>query len=214
MDGSDLVRQRLAESIATARRTLASECVIQAVTAAEAIAACVRAEGKVLFFGNGGSSMDAGHLTAELLGRFRHERKSLPAISLPDQTAAMTAIGNDYAFDEVFARQIQGLGRPGDVAVALSTSGESPNVVLALRAARRLGLTTILLTGRHGGRAASVAQICIRVPADDSAGIQEACMHLGHSICELVEALLFPAQLSPSLESPTELDKDLVIWER
>jgi len=211
MDGPDLVRRRLTESIATARRTLASECVIQAVAAAEAIVACIRAGGKVMFFGNGGSSMDAGHLAAELLGRFRQERNSLPAISLPDQTAAMTAIGNDYAFDEVFSRQVQGLGRPGDVAVALSTSGNSPNVVLALRTARRLGLTTIALTGRRGGDAASVAQICVRVPADDSACVQEACMHLGHSICELVEALLFPAHPSPVLECPPEPDKDFVI---
>jgi D-sedoheptulose 7-phosphate isomerase len=192
-DGAALVRRRLAESVATARRAIESDCVASAVAAAEAISACLRADGKVMFFGNGGSSMDAGHLAAELLGRFRQERRPLPAISLPDQTAAMTAIGNDYAFDEVFARQIQGLGRPGDVAVALSTSGDSPNVVLALRAARCLGLVTVVLTGRRGGHAASVAEICVRVPADDSTHVQEACMHLGHSICELVETLLFPA---------------------
>ena len=114
------------------------------------------------------------------------------AISLPDATAAMTAIGNDYSYDEVFARQVLAAGRVGDVVVGLSTSGNSANVVRALEAAKTAGMTTIALTGAHGGKASLIAQIPIRVPTDDTARIQEACLHLGHTICEMVEAALFP----------------------
>jgi D-sedoheptulose 7-phosphate isomerase len=192
VDGAVLVRRRLAESLATVRLMLDSDCVAGSVRVADAIVRCVRAGGKVLFFGNGGSAMDAGHLAAELLGRFRRERRPYAAVSLADHTAAMTAIGNDYSYDDVFARQIQGLGRPGDVAVGLSTSGDSANVVRALRQARESGITAVGLTGRSGGQFATVADICIRVPSDDTPRVQEACMHLGHSICELVEARLRP----------------------
>jgi D-sedoheptulose 7-phosphate isomerase len=197
VDGADLVRLRLGNSAEVIRQTAGSDCVTAAVAAADAIARSLRTGGKVLFFGNGGSAMDAGHLAAELLGRFRRERRALAAISLADQTAAMTAIGNDYAYDDVFARQVEGLGRPGDVAVALSTSGTSSNVVLALRRARELGLTTVALTGRTGGDLVPVADICVRVPSDDTPRIQEACLHLGHSICELVEASLPARQRGP-----------------
>jgi len=163
-----------------------------AAEVARAMTQCLRAGGKVIFFGNGGSGQDAGHLAAELMGRFAFDRPGLAAISLPDATAAMTAIGNDYSYDEVFARQVLAAGRVGDVVVGLSTSGNSANVVRALEAAKTAGMTTIALTGADGGKASLIAQIPIRVPTDDTARIQEACLHLGHTICEMVEAALFP----------------------
>jgi D-sedoheptulose 7-phosphate isomerase len=164
----------------------------QAVAVAQVVIKCLRSGGKVIFFGNGGSAQDAGHLAAELMGRFAFDRPGLASISLPDATAAMTAIGNDYSYDDVFARQVLGVGRSGDVVVGLTTSGNSVNVVRALDAAAQAGMTTVALTGAAGGKAAALAQIPIRVPADDTALVQEACLHLGHTICEMVEAALFP----------------------
>jgi D-sedoheptulose 7-phosphate isomerase len=166
----------------------------QAVEVARAIIRCLRAGGKVIFFGNGGSAQDAGHLAAELMGRFAFDRPGLAALSLPDATAAMTAIGNDYSYDEVFARQVLAAGQPGDVVIGLTTSGNSVNVVDALDAARRAGMVTVALTGANGGKAAAVAQTSVRVPTDNTARAQEACLHLGHTICEMVEAALFRRQ--------------------
>jgi D-sedoheptulose 7-phosphate isomerase len=186
------VRARLAEAAAIKQQMAGEAFAEQAVEVARVMIASLRSGGKVIFFGNGGSAQDAGHLAAELMGRFAFDRPGLPAISLPDATAAMTAIGNDYSYDEVFARQVLGVGRKGDVVVGLSTSGNSGNVVRALDAAAQAGMTTVSLTGAGGGKAAALAQIPIRVPSDDTALIQEACLHLGHTICEMVEAALFP----------------------
>jgi D-sedoheptulose 7-phosphate isomerase len=185
-------RERLAQAAEIKQQMADGAFAEQAVEVAQAMIASLRSGGKVIFFGNGGSAQDAGHLSAELMGRFAFDRPGLPAVSLPDATAAMTAIGNDYAYDEVFARQVLGVGQPGDVVVGLSTSGNSGNVVKALEAAADAGMTTVSLTGSRGGKAAAVAKIAIRVPSDDTALIQEACMHLGHTICEMVEAALFP----------------------
>lgn len=187
-----LVRTQLARAIAIKQQMAADGQVAQqAVQVARAMIASLRSGGKVIFLGNGGSAQDAGHLAAELMGRFAFDRPGLAAISLPDATAAMTAIGNDYSYDEVFARQVLAAGRSGDVVVGLTTSGNSMNVVRALEAAAQAGLTTVALTGAIGGKAAATAQISIRVPAEDTARIQEACLHLGHTICEMVEAALF-----------------------
>lgn len=191
-DSLDLTRRRLEDSLAIKRDMLESGCVSQATAVAAAMIGALRAGGKVLFFGNGGSSMDAGHLAAELAGRFYRDRPGLAGVSLVDGTASLTAIANDYAYDEVFARQIRALGRPGDVAVGLTTSGNSPNVVSALIAAREGGLVTVALTGNSGGKAAAAADICVRVPTDDTPRVQEACLHLGHTICEIVEREMFP----------------------
>lgn len=188
---ADRARTRMAEAIAI-KQQMAEGAAEQAVKVARVMLDCLRSGGKVIFFGNGGSAQDAGHLAAELMGRFAFDRPGLPAISLPDATAAMTAIGNDYSYDEVFARQVLGVGRPGDVVVGLTTSGNSLNVVRALDVAAQAGMTTVSLTGANGGKAAALAQIPIRVPSDDTALVQEACMHLGHTICEMVEAALFP----------------------
>lgn len=190
--GTDLVRQRLRESIASKQRMLADDCLELASEAAELIVTALRAGRKAIFFGNGGSSADAGHLAGELLGRFAYDRPPLPAVSLPDAVSALTAIGNDYDYDEVFARQLLGLGVAGDVAIGLSTSGNSPNVVRALEAARDAGLRTIALTGATGGKVADLVDLCIAVPTEDTPRVQEACMHLGHTICEIVEQRMFP----------------------
>ena len=188
-DRETTLRTRVAENVAAAQRLLESDSDALATTAAAAgrIAESLRAGGKVLFFGNGGSASDAGHLAAELLGRFTLERRSLPAVCLSDHTAAMTAIGNDYGYDEVFARQVAGLGRPGDVAVGLSTSGSSANIVRGLETARELGLVTVALTGAGGGKVDGLVDFCVRVPTEDTPRVQELCMLLGHTLCEIVE---------------------------
>ncbi|OBJ25289.1 D-sedoheptulose-7-phosphate isomerase [Mycobacterium colombiense] len=188
----ELVQQRLAETIAVKQQMQQGDFAAQTVEVARVIIGALRGGGKVIFFGNGGSAQDAGHLAAELMGRFAFDRPGLAAISLPDATAAITAIGNDYSYDEVFARQVLAAGRPGDVVIGLTTSGNSPNVVRALEAAGQAGMMTVTLTGARGGKVADVAEICIRVPSHDTGRIQEACLHLGHSICEMVEAALFP----------------------
>lgn len=188
----DTVRARLQDAIAV-KQALVSDAVLdQVVEVAQVIVDALRAGGKVLFFGNGGSSMDAGHLAAELTGRFYYDRPGLPAVAISDSTAAMTAIGNDYSYAEVFSRQVQGIGSAGDVVVGLTTSGNSENVVRALEVANGAGMTSVVLVGAGGGRVADVAKHTLRVPTTDTPRVQEACMHLGHSICELVEAAMFP----------------------
>lgn len=191
-DAAGIITLRLQNSLSIKRDMLISDCISQAAAAATAMTTALRAGGKVLFFGNGGSSMDAGHLAAELSGRFYRDRPGLAGISLADGTAALTAIANDYAYDEVFARQVRALGRPGDVAVGLTTSGNSRNVVDALVAAREAEMVTVALTGRTGGKVTEAVDICICVPTDDTPRVQEACMHLGHTICEIIEREMFP----------------------
>jgi D-sedoheptulose 7-phosphate isomerase len=169
-----------------------SDCMIEAARVACDIATRVASGARVFFFGNGGSSMDAGHLAAEFLGRFIRERPALAGICLSDATAAVTAIGNDYGFAEVFSRQLSGLARAGDVAVGLTTSGNSENVVRAMQVARELNVLSVALTGAKGGRVSEVADVCICVPTDQTPRVQEACLLLGHTICEFVEQALFP----------------------
>lgn len=189
---ANLVRERLAKAIFLKRQIAAGGCPATVVDIAQVIITALRSGNKIIFFGNGGSAQDAGHLAAELMGRFAFDRPGLSAISLADATAAMTAIGNDYSYAEVYARQVLASGRPGDVAVGLTTSGNSQNVVRALEAAAMAGMITVAMTGQGGGEAAAVAKISLQVPTSDTAQAQEACMHLGHVICEMVEAALFP----------------------
>jgi D-sedoheptulose 7-phosphate isomerase len=154
---------------------------------------------KVIFFGNGGSAADAQHLAAELLGRFYlSDRVALPGIALTTNTSVLTAIGNDYGYDLVFSRQLRGLGSRGDVAVGISTSGNSPNVVAALETAAEMGLVTIGLTGRSGGKVKSIAKYCFCMPTEDTPRIQEAHIFTGHLLCELVEVELFEPACSLS----------------
>ena len=158
------------------------------LVAARALAEALGAGRKLLVFGNGGSAADAQHLSAELVGRFQKERAALPAIALTVDTSALTAIANDYSFKQVFVRQIEALGQPGDVAMGISTSGESPNVVAALKAARARGLKTIALTGRDGGAVGQAAEIHVNVPDQNTARVQELHRTLLHVICEVIEA--------------------------
>jgi D-sedoheptulose 7-phosphate isomerase len=188
---ADLVQERLAAAISIQQQMATGSYADQGVDIARVMITALRSGHKVILFGNGGSAQDAGHLSAELMGRFAFDRPGLSAMSLPDATAAVTAIGNDYSYDEVFARQVLAAGRPGDVVVGLTTSGNSANVVRALEAAADAGMITVAMTGAGGGKAAAAAEICVQVPSTDTARVQEACMHLGHVICEMVEAALF-----------------------
>ena len=156
------------------------------VNVAGAIVAALKQGRLVLVFGNGGSAADAQHFAAELVGRYERERRAWPAIALTTDTSALTAIGNDYGFDRVFARQVEALGKAGDVAIAITTSGKSPNVLRALAAANERGLTTVALTGR-GGEAGKIATHHIAVAEDRTARVQEVHATLLHVICELVE---------------------------
>jgi D-sedoheptulose 7-phosphate isomerase len=157
------------------------------LAAAAAVIEALGAGGTLLLFGNGGSASDAQHVAAELVGRFQRERKALSAIALTTDTSILTAIGNDYHFDRVFVRQIEALGRPGDVALGISTSGGSPNVVAGLEAAKARGLKTIALTGKDGGAVGRAAEIHINVPSQSTARIQEVHRTLLHVMCDIVE---------------------------
>jgi D-sedoheptulose 7-phosphate isomerase len=164
--------------------------VVAVVAAARVIERALRAGGKVMFCGNGGSAADAQHLAAELMGRFLADRAPMAAIALTVDTSALTAIGNDYGFETIFARQVRGLGRPGDVLVGISTSGNSANVIAAFEAAKALGIETIAMTGAGGGEMALIADHLVNAPALSTPRIQELHIAIGHTICELVEDAL------------------------
>jgi D-sedoheptulose 7-phosphate isomerase len=159
--------------------------------AAKAIVQSLRMGRKLIIFGNGGSAGDAQHIAAEFVGRFQAERRALPAIALTTDTSTITAIGNDYGFDRIFERQVEALGNSGDVALAISTSGNSPNVLRGLEATRELDLFSIGLTGASGGQMKERADICVCVPSDSTPRIQEAHILIGHILCRAVEQVLF-----------------------
>jgi D-sedoheptulose 7-phosphate isomerase len=163
------------------------------VAAAAAIVESLRGGGKLLVFGNGGSAADAQHVAAELVGRFERERSGLAAVALTTDASVLTSVGNDYGFDRVFARQVEGLGRRGDVAFGITTSGRSANIVAALASARERGLRTIALTGRDGGPAGQAADVHVNVPSDSTARVQEVHRTLLHAICALVEKAMADA---------------------
>jgi D-sedoheptulose 7-phosphate isomerase len=188
-DGRRIVERTLDRAIALHQRVRAMDASPVA-RAAETIAAACRAGGKVLAFGNGGSAADAQHFAAELVGRFEQERGGIAALALTADTSVMTSVSNDYGFDRVFARQIEALGAAADVAVAISTSGRSRNVIAALEAAASRGLRTIALTGGDGGAVGAAAEIHINVPDDSAARVQEVHRTLIHAICEYVETEL------------------------
>jgi D-sedoheptulose 7-phosphate isomerase len=188
-DRAGHVVRALREAAAAHERMAAdagSNAVASVVAVAEAITKALKQGGAVLVFGNGGSAADAQHFAAELLGRFEKERKAYPAVALTTDTSALTAIGNDYGFDRVFARQLEALGRKGDVAIGITTSGNSPNVLRALEAGNERGLTTVALTG-GGGAAGALATHHIAVNETRTARIQEVHATVLHVICELVE---------------------------
>jgi D-sedoheptulose 7-phosphate isomerase len=190
-DASETIRRRIAESAAAQRALLEGPLVEQVAELAAMITDALRRDNKVMFFGNGGSAADATHLAAEFVGTYRIDREPLHALSLTDNGSSLSAIGNDFAYEEVFARQIRAFGQPGDVAVGLSTSGRSRNVVEGLAAAQRADLRTAALTGADGGELSSVAELCLRMPVQETARVQECSMVVGHTVCELVELALF-----------------------
>lgn len=166
---------------------VATQDVGPIVAAAAAIAAAVDRDGRVLACGNGGSAAESQHFVAEFVGRFARERRAIGAIALTTDTSILTALGNDYAFERIFSRQVEALGRAGDVLVGISTTGNSPNVVDALTVGKALGLTTVALTGRDGGVMGTLADIHVNVPHDTTARVQEVQLTALHIICELVE---------------------------
>jgi D-sedoheptulose 7-phosphate isomerase len=186
-----VIMQRVRESITLKRRLLADDAVDALARLADEVIESVREGGKLVLFGNGGSAADATHLAAEFVGRFAFDRAPMPALSLSDNASSMTAIGNDYAYGLTFARQIQAFGAPGDVAIALSTSGSSTNVLSAMVAARERGMFTAAFTGSKGVELAALADLPLIIPSPSTARIQEGYMLYAHIMCELVEQELF-----------------------
>ncbi|HRO61939.1 MAG TPA: phosphoheptose isomerase [Burkholderiaceae bacterium] len=192
MDPIQRIRDHFEDSARLKREAadLLAEPIARAV---ELITSAFAADHKLLACGNGGSAADAQHLAAELIGRFERERPELAAIALTTDTSILTAVGNDYAFDQVFARQVRGLGRDGDVLVAISTSGNSPNVVAAAQAARERGLSLVAMTGRGGGRLGEMigdGDVHMCVPHDRTARIQEVHLLILHCLCDGIDASL------------------------
>ena len=152
----------------------------------------LRSGNKLLFMGNGGSAADAQHLAGEMVSRFAHDRPGLPAFALTTDSSVMTAIGNDYGYEHLFSRQVEAVGRAGDVLFGISTSGRSPNVIAGLEAGRRMGLVTVGMTGNLGARITGMVDHCIEIPSVNTPNIQEGHIVVGHIICGLVEQLVFP----------------------
>ncbi len=185
------VRRGLREGARTLER-FADEAAGEIVRVARMTARRLEQGRKVLAFGNGGSAADAQHLAAELVNRFRVDRPPLAAVALTTDTSALTAIGNDFGFERVFEKQVRALARQGDVAVGISTSGRSPNVLRALEAARELGCTCVGLTGAEGGDMSRACHHLFRVPSTDTPRVQEAHVAWIHAFCDLIDAILFP----------------------
>ena len=188
--GSDARRLTVDEILreaSTLLETVRGIAPAQVLLAADMLVSALKSRNKVLVFGNGGSASDAEHLAAELVGHFSRDRQGWPAVSLTADSSVVTAIGNDYGFDQIFARQVEALGRQGDIAFAISTSGKSANVIAGLEAAERGGLRRIALTGRDGGLLGRAAELQINVPHDSVPRVQEVHRTLLHVICELIE---------------------------
>ena len=186
----EIIKAELKESIEVKNYVLNS-LVPQIEQAAKIMIAALKKGNKILFFGNGGSAADAQHLAAELIGRYRMERKSLPALSLSTDTSILTCLGNDYGFDTIFARQIEGLAQKGDIAVGISTSGNSKNVLAGLEKAKALGCKTIGLLGCDGGKIAKMVELEITIPCKNTPRVQECHITIGHILCGLIEQELF-----------------------
>jgi D-sedoheptulose 7-phosphate isomerase len=187
--------ESIKESIEVKQKLLTNSLLISDIR--KVAVACTNAfsrGNKVLFCGNGGSAADAQHLAAEFSGRYYFDRPPLPAEALHVNSSFLTAVANDYSFDEVYARLLKGIGRKGDVLIGLSTSGNSKNIIRAFEAARELGITTVGLTGETGGMLAGLSDFLINVPSQDTPRIQESHIMIGHIICEQVESTLFPRE--------------------
>jgi len=191
----DRVRRTIESSIAVKNLLLTKTEILSTIAEVSArLVECLDKGNKLLLFGNGGSAADAQHIAAEFVGRFAFNRAPLPALALNVNTSCVTAIGNDYGFDLIFSRQVEALARRGDFAIGISTSGNSPNVLHGLAAARKIGLSTAGLTGCSGGKLKNVADYCICAPSDATPRIQECHILIGHIMSELVEEAIFHEQ--------------------
>ncbi|MGB2705574.1 MAG: D-sedoheptulose 7-phosphate isomerase [Candidatus Omnitrophota bacterium] len=180
--------KRIIEESREVKTTLLAEANIELIEkTAEAMIESLRKGGKILVFGNGGSAADSQHFSAELVGRFKKERKALPAIALTVNTSTITALSNDYGYEVSFKRQIEALGKKGDLAVGISTSGTAKNVIEALKKAKNMGLLTVALTGKGGGQIKEIADLSLVVKSDNTPRIQEAHILIIHILCELIE---------------------------
>jgi D-sedoheptulose 7-phosphate isomerase len=182
----DLIRAQIQSSIKT-KQKVAESLVPQIEKAAHLMILALKKNQKILFFGNGGSASDAQHMAAEFVGRFLRERRALPSIALTTDTSILTAVSNDYGFNQVFSRQIEALGQKGDVAVGISTSGDSENVLRAIKTAKEKGLGTIGLSGQTGGKMKDQTDIFLAIPSTETSRIQEAHILIGHILCDLVD---------------------------
>lgn len=191
MENLEIVAKSFKESISAKEKFLTKKNISLVASAAEMIAESFKSGGKLLIVGNGGSAADAQHLAAEFVNRFVIERPPLPALALTTDTSTITSIGNDYAFDQSFSKQVRALGRPGDVLLAISTSGNSPNILKAVETAKALDIKVIGLTGKGGGALAKGSDILLDVEAKATARIQEVHITICHILCELVDNMLF-----------------------
>jgi len=192
---NDVIRREISDSISVKQRILEDLALIRLIdeVAAECIAAYQRGN-RVLLAGNGGSAADAQHIAAEFVSRYAFDRPGLAAIALTTDTSILTAIGNDYGYEQIFRRQLEANGREGDVFIGISTSGNSPNILTALQCTRELGIVAVGLTGQGGTEMQSFCDYCIKVPSMSTPRIQESHILLGHIICGLVEDILFHGQ--------------------
>jgi D-sedoheptulose 7-phosphate isomerase len=188
-----MIASLLQDSINVKQQLLADATTLEQI--AEVAQRCIdalRSSNKIIFAGNGGSASDAQHIAAELVGRFEKDRPGLPAMSLTTNASQLTALSNDYGYDAVFSRQLQALGKEGDVFFGLSTSGDSSNVLAAVDVARAQGLIVVGMTGESGGKLEALCDVCLKVPSSNTARIQEAHITIGHILCAQIEQVLFP----------------------
>lgn len=187
----ELIKKLLQESCAIKQKVLQDERLLAEIRQVMDVSInALRSGNKLLLAGNGGSASDAQHIAAELVGRYEHERPGLPALALTTNSSQITAIANDYGYDQLFARQVQALAKEGDIFFGLSTSGNSQNVVNAIEQCKQLKVTTVGMTGQSGGKMASLCDYCIKVPADNTARIQEVHITIGHILCAAIETAL------------------------
>lgn len=188
----EMIIDRINKSIEVKKNILRDNNLVKKMDLiSQAIIKAYKSNKKVILFGNGGSAADAQHLVGELVNKFYFDRKSLPAIALTVNTSILTAIGNDYSFDQIFSKQLEGIGDEGDIAIGISTSGNSRNVIEGIKKAKEIKLFTIGFTGKSGGKLSEIVDICTNVPSNDTPRIQEAHIMIGHIICEMVERELF-----------------------
>jgi D-sedoheptulose 7-phosphate isomerase len=190
---ANLVKAQLLDTVANLERMASDPQLIEGIATVAAICTdALRRGNKILFAGNGGSAADSQHLAGELVSRFAYDRPGLPAFALTTDTSVLTAIGNDYGYEHLFARQIEAVGQAGDVFFGISTSGRSPNILNALRVARARGLVTVGMTGRGGGQMPDLCDHVLRTPSDSTPRIQEGHIAMGHAVCSLIEQQMFP----------------------